>query len=192
MYHSLKKLAFIGSTFLFISCGNLSSPLGTTPIMDPVVNSLPSSDGANGSTSSVPGSDSCSEDISVVPQNTGIEHDLHGFSVCAGATNKSNLVVQGDLVGSNSLCAIPAKEDDFGRKSVFYDLNQGQKVIYQCSQTSQKQTYFSFPMLQSNPGFNSLFLVEINDLVPMLNCLAQRTTCGNDYFYGRFRKKGTD
>lgn len=131
----------------------------------------------------------CTGETSIYPQGQSTSTSSESFSVCTSITNgdRSNIMVQGETAGSNTICVFPAKETGSGSKSFFTDPNNSKAPLYQCAAVSDGLSVYNFQSLGSTSGFNAMYVVAQADATAMQACLlAQMAGCPY-YFYGKFR-----
>jgi hypothetical protein len=99
-------------------------------------------------------------------------------------------MVQGETSGTDTICVFPAKETGSGSKSYFTDPNNTKAPLYQCSTVTDSLSVYNFQSLNSNAGFNAVYIVAQSDATAMQACLVAQMAGCPYYFYGKFRANG--
>jgi hypothetical protein len=131
----------------------------------------------------------CSSMSNVLPQESTSGSDAESFTACPNkdAASTGNILVQGEISGTDSICVFPAKQTSSGAMSWYNDPQKKGSPIYSCAKMSAEGAAFSFPTLQGVTGFNALFIVSQDDSADMLKCLLTELAFCPFYFYGKFR-----
>jgi hypothetical protein len=181
-------VAIVFQTLFLMGCGNVftprtdkapsnafyyqpiqSSALGTDP------NSILQNYNCEGATMVYPEADTMGE----VP----------GLSVCTGKASdmKADILIQGEVSGTDMLCAFPVRQSASGAKSWYTDPENRGRPLYKCGQNTVEGTPFSFPTLKTVSGFNAVFVVDQADVADMEACLQANLAFCPYYYYGKFR-----
>lgn len=177
-----------GATYIALMAA-VSGLYGCAPPLRPVMSSTPSSEQGYvtstpslNTTSSVAGY-VCPQTPNVTPyQNNFDEKDM--FTVCTQAVSPSNISVTGTLSSATvtELCAFPAQYISSTQVVSELDPTSGLPA-YNCQVAGTNgPTFFNFAGL----NFNSVFIVEGQNLTQMQECLLQGngTVCPN-YSFGK-------
>lgn len=130
---------------------------------------------------------SCTGHPFILPSQESNSYSTDHYTACP--SNQYNaygdiLIKASTSIGSNSICVIPAQQDNQGKINWFKDSRSGLPVSQCLSLDLNKGTVFSFP---PSPVFDSVYIVAQDDMDEMQKCLTNPALTCPTYSFGEFR-----
>lgn len=177
-------------TGIITGCGNINNPqANNVPESSwdiPAINTA-----AVGSLYGEDSNYSCNGKATINPIKIVATNRSDYYSVCTNVNSGKNwsILVQGQALTSNTICAFPAAITTSDAYQWIENPSKSFTPTYLCSPFTSSGAYFAFSALQTaNITFNSLFIVEQQDVTTMISCLLNNFmgTCP-PYSVGQFR-----